>query len=128
MKNLSLFIAIDFDGTCVTHDYPQVGRDIGAVSILKRLVDSGHKLILWTMRSEETLNDAVKWFESHDIPLYGVQRNPTQYWTKSPKAYAHLYIDDAALGCPLKYSPEISEREFVDWEQVEKILIEKNLI
>ena len=26
-------IAVDFDGTVVTHDYPRVGKDIGAVSI-----------------------------------------------------------------------------------------------
>ena len=128
MSNSSLFIAIDFDGTCLTHDYPRMGQDIGAIPVLKRLVDSGHKLILWTMRSDETLNDAVKWFETNNIPLYGVQRNPTQYWTKSPKAYAHLYIDDAALGCPLKYSPEISEREFVDWGEVEKWLENKKVI
>ena len=46
-----MFIAIDFDGTCVTHDYPEVGKDIGAVPVLKRLIDAGHKLILHTMRS-----------------------------------------------------------------------------
>ena len=28
-------IAIDFDGTVVTHEYPKVGRDIGAVPVLK---------------------------------------------------------------------------------------------
>ncbi len=25
-----MIIAIDFDGTCVTHMYPKIGRDIGA--------------------------------------------------------------------------------------------------
>lgn len=24
-------IVLDFDGTCVTHSFPQVGKDIGAV-------------------------------------------------------------------------------------------------
>lgn len=45
-------IGIDFDGTVVTHDFPKIGKDIGAVPILKRLVDNGHKLILFTMRSD----------------------------------------------------------------------------
>ena len=26
-----MIIAIDFDGTCVTHEYPKIGKDIGAV-------------------------------------------------------------------------------------------------
>ena len=99
-----MIIAIDFDGTCTTHDYPKVGKDIGAVPVLKRLVEAGHSLILWTMRSGPTLTDAVIWFEANDIPLMGVNENPGQaVWTTSPKAYANLYLDDAALGCPLKH-------------------------
>ena len=119
MKNLT--IAVDFDGTCVTHSYPYIGKDIGSVPVLKELVDRGHQLILWTMRSGKQLEDAVNWFSENDIPLYGVQRNPTQdSWTSSPKAYAQLYIDDAALGCPLSWNPEISDRPFVNWEIVKK--------
>jgi hypothetical protein len=132
-----LIIAVDFDGTCVAHEYPAVGREIGAARVLKRLTDAGAKLILWTMRSDgrgaftrkgapmlnpNPLTDAVQWFEKHDIPLYGIQRNPTQdEWTTSPKAYAKIYIDDAALGCPLK--PGLpGERPHVDWEAVENLL------
>lgn len=111
---------MDFDGTCVTHEFPNVGREIGAAAVLKRLVASGAKLVLWTMRSEKPLTDAVRWFEQHEIPLWGIQRNPDQdKWSSSPKAYAHVYIDDAALGCPLKEGLE-GERPYVDWEAVEK--------
>ena len=46
-----MIIAVDFDGTCVTHEFPEVGRDIGAVPVLKELVEKGHKIILYTMRS-----------------------------------------------------------------------------
>lgn len=38
-------IAIDFDGTCVYHEFPKVGGDIGAVPVLKRLVEEGHQLV-----------------------------------------------------------------------------------
>ena len=69
-------IAVDFDGTCVTHDYPRVGKDIGAIPVLKALVQKGHKLILWTMRSGIGLEAAVNWFKENDIPLYGIQINP----------------------------------------------------
>lgn len=112
-------ICIDFDGTCVTHGYPKVGKDIGAIPVLKALVEAGHKLILFTMRSGEPLKDAVKWFSDNNIPLYGINKNPTQHqWTSSPKAYGQLYIDDAALGVPLTYPEE--GRPYVDWYKVEE--------
>lgn len=141
-----MIIAIDFDGTCVTHAFPKIGEDIGAVPVLKALVAKGHKLILYTMRSHtdgkehahskkgipittDTLNDAVEWFLSNGIPLFGVNNNPTQKnWTSSPKIYAHLYIDDAALGIPLKCDSSLSERPFADWNQIESILKEKEIL
>ena len=75
------------------------------------------------------LDDAVNWFKQNDIPLYGIQTNPTQtQWTTSPKAYAELYIDDAALGCPIKYDPTLSRNAFVDWERVKNLLKLKRVI
>lgn len=116
-----MIIAVDFDGTCVTHRYPEEGEDIGAVPVLRQLAEKGHKLILYTMRSGETLDAAVRWFARHNIPLYDCNYNPGQQeWTSSPKVYAHLYIDDAALGCPL-VMPE-AERPYVDWPQVSRLL------
>ncbi len=114
-----MIFAIDFDGTVVTHDYPRVGKEIGATPVLKKLVANGHKLILWTMRSGKELTDASMWFEEREIPLFGIQRNPEQdMWTSSPKAYAQVYIDDAAFGCPLKSDKNLSNRGFVDWDIV----------
>lgn len=112
-------IAIDFDGTCVTHEYPEIGRDLGATTTLKTLVDNGHKLILLTMRSGKTLEDAKHWFEERGIILYGVNENPSQKrWTESPKVYANLYIDDANLGTPLVKNSIASDRPYVDWKLV----------
>lgn len=112
-------IAIDFDGTCVTHEYPEIGRDLGATTTLKTLVDNGHKLILLTMRSGKTLEDAKHWFEERGIILYGVNENPSQKrWTESPKVYANLYIDDANLGTPLIKNSIASDRPYVDWKLV----------
>lgn len=116
-------IAVDFDGTCVTHDYPYIGSDIGAVPVLRELADAGYHLVLNTMRSGRLEKDAVKWFKDNGIPLYGVNCNPDQKsWTASPKVYADLYIDDAALGIPLKTSPT-STRPFVDWVAVRELLV-----
>lgn len=134
-------IAIDFDGTVVKHEYPKVGANIGAQKILSELVVNGHSLILFTMRSGKELQDAVNWFTRNGIPLYGIQANPTQRdWTTSPKAYAQLYIDDAALGCPLKQDweshpdgyyagePVPDGRPYVDWEIVRTMLKSKGII
>ena len=113
-------IVLDFDGTVVKHRYPTVGEDIGAVPVLKRLVANGHKLLLSTMRShdsngEDTLQPAIDWFAERGIPLYGINENPSQKeWTSSPKVYGNLYIDDAALGAPLK-ADDSDAPPFIDW-------------
>ena len=124
-----MIIAIDFDGTCVTHDYPDIGKDIGAIPVLKELVENEHDLILNTMRDGDELEEAIAWFNKNNIPLYGINYNPEQkYWTTSPKIYAHLYIDDSALGVPLIYPEENKKRPYVDWVKVKALLKEKNFL
>ena len=119
-------IAIDFDGTCVTHEYPRIGSDIGAVPVLKQLAYDGNKLILNTMRSGKELDEAVAWFAEKDIPLYGINEDPGQKdWTESPKVFASLYIDDAGLGIPLVHTDKMKaagKRPFVDWKKVSRLL------
>lgn len=135
-------ILIDFDGTCVTHEYPNVGKDVGAVPVLKKLNEHGHNLILFTMRSDKRgispvtgkeqdggLQDAVDWFKENKVKLYGIQKNPTQHeWTSSPKAYGQLIIDDICLGIPLTYDKLYSARPFVDWVKVESMLFEMGIL
>jgi ribonucleotide monophosphatase NagD (HAD superfamily) len=95
-----MYFNIDFDGTCVKHKYPKVGGEIpNAANVLKRLTDKGHQIILFTMRSGKEFDEALKWFEEREIKIFGKNTNPTQStWTKSPKSYAHVMIDDSALG------------------------------
>lgn len=146
-------IAVDFDGTCVTHDFPKVGKNIGAEIVLKKLADKGHKIILYTMRShpsektesaeasgmipttDDCLQDAIDWFAKYDIPLYGVNDNPSQHsQTDSPKVYANIYIDDAALGIPLVYEDmkHIYDgsvmRPYVGWVRVSELLYESGIL
>lgn len=126
-------ILVDFDGTCTTHDFPRVGQEIGAPEVLRDLVLAGHRLILFTMRSDTNkgsyLKDAVQWFEKNDIPLYGIQENPTQKaWTSSPKAYGQLIIDDICLGIPLMVDPELSHRPFVDWDKCRSLMEEMGIL
>lgn len=146
MKKPPTTFNIDADGTIFTHEFPKIGKSIGAEKVLKRLTDNGHKLIIFTMRSDRKTNaptndetildvtgnfltDVVNWYKKNNIPVYGIQSDPNQHnWTTSPKSYAHKMIDDTGVGCPLKFDPEISDRPFVDWDKVEKILEEENYI
>lgn len=144
-KKKGIDIVIDFDGTVVTHDFPRIGKDIGAVPVLRELISNGHRLILFTMRSDieapassdpeihcqggRYLTDAINWFEKHEIPLYGIQVNPDQKtWTTSPKAYGKVIIDDAALGCPLQFNRKLSSRPFVDWKKVRRQLVSLRML
>ncbi len=120
----SYIVGVDFDGTVVTHSYPEIGTELPyCQTILRQLVKQGAGIILFTMRSGETLEQAVEWFAKREIPLYGINQNPHQHtWTSSPKPYCHLYVDDAGLGCPLNYDEKISKRPFVDWIGVDRLL------
>ncbi len=119
-------VCVDFDGTCVMHEYPKIGEDVpNAVEVLKKLNENQVKIILWTIRSGEFLQDAVNWFIERDIELWAINKNPQQrFWSKSPKAYAPVYIDDAALGCPLIFPVEDNNRPFADWLAIERLLEE----
>ena len=67
---MNRIVAVDFDGTCVTHEYPRVGADVPhAARVLKRLIESGVKIIVWTMRCDEYLDvHAREWFEAEKKP------------------------------------------------------------
>lgn len=121
-------IAVDFDGTIVTHKYPEIGEPVEkALHTLRRLRGNNHDIILFTMRSGKKLEEAVKYLQNSGIRLYGVNANPSQgSWTASPKPYAHIYIDDASAGCPLK--PVEGDRPVVDWEAIIRILEDKEYI
>lgn len=64
-----MYIGLDFDGTVVDHRYPDIGEPAPrAIKWLKRLQQSGGKIILFTMRSNNNetgnlLNEAVQFLE-----------------------------------------------------------------
>lgn len=118
-----MIIAVDFDGTIVTHEYPEIGKPVpGAISTLKALIENGHQVFLWTMRGNakdvytqrDTLKEALDWLKDRGVDIEG-NYSPEQFST-SPKQYAKLYIDDASFGCPLLYVP--GKRPFVNWEPI----------
>lgn len=121
-------IAVDFDGTIVEHRFPAIGDPApSAFAWLKRFQKLDALLILYTMRSDgrvdgqytgtNPLTEAVEFCRKHGVEFWAHNDNPEQSWTSSRKVYAHVYIDDAAAGCPLIPHP-IGGGMVVDWEQV----------
>lgn len=133
MRQNRYCIVLDFDGTVVKHAYPAIGHDIGAVPVLKRLIENGCNLVLSTMRSHDsagvdTLQPALDWFKEKGIPLYGVNENPSQKeWTSSPKPSGELYIDDSALGAPLKTDGD-GTGAYLDWNKAAAYLYYMGLL
>ena len=125
-----MIIAIDFDGTIVEHKYPMIGKAAPlAIETITKWQEEEHDIILYTMRSGQELKEAVAYIFDAGIGLYGINTNPTQKkWTDSPKAYANIYIDDAACGCPLMSGIE-GNRPMVDWSKIslETVVVEKIL-
>lgn len=123
-------IAIDFDGTMVTHEYPVCGQIVpGVKATIKALQENGHKVFLWTMRAwnpkhKTVLEEAVAFCEDNGISFQAVNQSPQQF-SNSKKQYASIYIDDAAAGCPLcTYKDHI----VCDWNVISKILEKRGYI
>lgn len=98
-----MIIAVDFDGTIVKHRYPAIGEEIPfAIDTLKMLQEERHRLILWTVREGELLDEAVEWCRKRGLEFYAVNRDfPEEDATGegfSRKLKADLFIDDRSFG------------------------------
>ncbi|MGF7140178.1 BT0820 family HAD-type phosphatase [Roseimarinus sediminis] len=95
-------IAVDFDGTIVEHQYPEIGKPVPfALDTLKMLQEKGHQLILWTYRSGTYLDEAVEYCRKNGLEFYAVNSNyPEEVFDgkKSRKIDCDLYIDDRNVG------------------------------
>ena len=100
-----MVIAVDFDGTIVEHKYPKIGKEIPfAIETLRSLVREGHKLILWTSRDGDLLEEALAFCRERGLEFYAVNSNypPGALFRQrsghSCKVVADLYIDDRNIG------------------------------
>lgn len=96
-------IAVDFDGTIVTHEYPKIGKEIPfAIETLKRLQsETGCRLILWSVRSGKLLDEAVEYCISKGLEFYAVNKDfPEEEYDEASnrKINADIYIDDRNVG------------------------------
>jgi hypothetical protein len=95
-------IAVDFDGTIVDHEYPEIGKEkLFAFQTLKELEKRGARLILWTFRTGKELDEAVEFCRKNGIEFYAVNKNyPEEIFDNnvSRKIDADIYIDDKNVG------------------------------
>jgi hypothetical protein len=95
-------IAVDFDGTIVEHQYPEIGKEIlFAFHTLRELDKMGAKLILWTFRTGPELDAAVEFCLKNGVEFYAVNKNyPEEVFdeTISRKINADIFIDDKNIG------------------------------
>ncbi len=100
-KNKYDIIAVDFDGTLCKDCYPKIGEANQAlIFFLKEYQKQGSKIILWTCRCGNLLEEAIRWCATNgllfDAINSNVSENILQYGSDSRKIYADLYIDDKA--------------------------------
>ena len=99
-----MVIAVDFDGTIVTHRYPDIGDEIPfATETLKMLIKEHHKIILWSVREGKLLQDAIDWCRKRGVEFYAVNKDYPEEKVEynnhfSRKIKADLFIDDRNIG------------------------------
>jgi ribonucleotide monophosphatase NagD (HAD superfamily) len=115
-----MYIAVDFDGTVVESVFPDIGGEMpGALSVLKELQTAGHKIILWTCRSDKHLDAAEQWLSKQGFIPDAVNESVKMDWPKSfsytRKVYADIYIDDRNLA---------NKSTGINWQQIKQQVFE----
>ncbi|MCR4690636.1 MAG: hypothetical protein K5739_04775 [Lachnospiraceae bacterium] len=94
-------IAVDFDGTLCYSNWPELGDPNEVlIAYLKEWKKQGNKLILWTCRAGEPLDNAVLWCKQQGLEFDAVNDNlpeiVSMYGNNSRKITCDYYIDDRA--------------------------------
>lgn len=92
-------IAVDFDGTLCENKWLEIGEpNKELIAYLKKRQEAGDKLILWTCRVGEILDNAVAWSAGQGIIFDAVNENlpevVSSFGTDTRKIFANEYIDD----------------------------------
>lgn len=98
-----MIIAVDFDGTVHTGQYPEIGYiRQGCIEALRRLHDAGHYIIIWTCREGREQTQAVNWLLAKGVPFDRINENHPDNLVRYPdnnrKIYADVYVDDRQVG------------------------------
>lgn len=95
-------IAVDFDGTIVTDEYPNIGKPIAStIKRLKEEQENGTLIVLWTCREGEDLKKAIEYCEQHGVHIHAANQNVPEtislYGTDPRKVSATEYWDDRSV-------------------------------
>ena len=104
-----------FDGTLCDSIYPGIGSpNMALIERLKKRRSQGNKIILWTCRVGERLQEAVDWCRSYGLEFDAVNDNLPEmiefHGNNSRKIFADVYIDDKMVN-KAKYCVPYKERE-----------------
>lgn len=102
VTKMSKIYAIDFDGTLCKGVFPSIGNPrTEIIDYVKKLKEDGNKIILWTCRVDDLLEDAVAWCKDQEIEFDAINENLKEtvekYNGDSRKVTADFYIDDKNL-------------------------------
>lgn len=101
-STLPPIVAVDFDGTLVSDDFPNIGTEKMEMCVaIRKLQRLRVKTILWTSRTGKELEEAVQWCEEHKLYFDAVNSNIPEVielaGTDTRKIYADCYIDDKSF-------------------------------
>ena len=106
-------VAVDFDGTLCTNHWPRIGspcREI--IDELKAMRRDGWRVILWTCRSGDRLNEAVAWCADMGLYFDAVNANLPEriayFGGDCRKISADEYWDDRAVVVKAEVSNDVS--------------------
>jgi len=99
-----MIIDVDFDGTLCDSKYPDIGEpNIHLVNYLRKRKLKGDKLILFTMREGEDLEEALIWCDGMGLKWDAVNDNlpimQERFGNNPRKVFADYYIDDRNALC-----------------------------
>lgn len=97
--------AVDFDGTLCEEAFPDIGKpNVKLINHLIKRQKEGNKLILWTCRIGDRLEEAISWCKQYNLEFDAVNANlpeiVEQWGGESRKIFADVYIDDKAINKP----------------------------
>lgn len=95
-------ICVDFDGTLVYDGWPNAGRPYQEMfDLVKQYQNNGTKIILWTCRINEKLEEAIVLCRANGLEFDAINENLpeviTEFGGSSRKVYADEYWDDKAV-------------------------------
>lgn len=101
-------IAVDFDGTLCTNEYPDIGKPIlPVIDALLAEQHNGAKIILWTCRCGRELDAAVAWCADKGIVFDTINDHlpemKEEFGNNTRKIFAHEYWDDRAVNIVEKF-------------------------